>query len=289
MFILTIGSGTPTVDIVPVKSTICSGENVTLKAGAVSGGTYTWESSNDGLIWTTRPESTANTITLTGETVEGDYYYKVGVTTNDPSCNNYISTPATVTVRKAFNAGVFQVTEGGICPGVTPAAITGVSAASGGEGPYSYQWYKDGTAEGNKIAGATAATYQPGTFTNETTVVYMRGAKDATCQANEVQVGSYTLTVSASATSTINLLPAVQDVCYGTAFTVTSGEPAVGAWGYTWYSSTNGVQWKDIPGTYSKTLNITATTVPGTYYYKVEVLTGGTCSSGPVVILLRLR
>ncbi|EDQ2321250.1 immunoglobulin domain-containing protein [Salmonella enterica subsp. enterica] len=36
-----------------------------------------------------------------------------------------------------------------------PAALTLTVAATGGQAPYSYQWFKDG----NAISGATAATY----------------------------------------------------------------------------------------------------------------------------------
>ncbi|MDR2448759.1 MAG: hypothetical protein LBD52_02235, partial [Prevotellaceae bacterium] len=285
LFVLTVGSGTPTIDIVSVKSTICGGGNVTLTAGTVAGGTYTWESSSDGSIWTTRTESKTNTITLPGGMAKGDYYYKVSVATNDAACSKYISTPATVTVREAFNPGVFQVTAGNICPDATPAAITGITDATGGDGNYSYQWYQDN----NLIPGATAATYQPGKFSSATTAVYTRSAKDGSCGAG-VLAGSYTLTVNASATSTINLEPAAQEVCYNTAFTVTSGEPA-GALGYTWFGSANGVDWENIIGPNSKTLDVAGTTVTGTRYYKVEVLTDGTCSgvviSAPATVTLR--
>ena len=45
-------------------------------------------------------------------------------------------------------------------PGET---ISLTATATGGNGPKTYQWYKGGTAEGNKIAGATSATYSKAT------------------------------------------------------------------------------------------------------------------------------
>jgi hypothetical protein len=269
-------SATSTINLMPAVQEVCNGASIMITSGVPAGAqNYTWEESADGVIWNVA--GTANPLNVSaGHTQAGDYYYRVTIQTPNVCSPVVTSTPATVTVRQAFDAGVFQVTSGAICPGVTPAAITGVSVASGGDGTYSYRWYKDG----QPIPDATAATYQPETFGGATTVVYTRGAHDATCHAAEMYTaGSYTLTVDASATSTINLMPAVQEVCSGAPFTVTSGEPA-GALGYTWYSSADGTTWNRIAGETDKVLTVSSAAT-GTYFYQVIVQTANTCS--PVV------
>jgi uncharacterized repeat protein (TIGR01451 family) len=211
-------------------------------------------------------------LTVTEKPAAGSYYYRVTVQTANTCSPTVVSTPATVTVREAFSPGVFQVPTGSICPGAIPAAITGVSAPTGGDGQYSYQWYKDG----GEISGATGATYRPEISHDEgAVIVYTRGAKDGLC-ATEVRAGSYTLTVSSALTSTINLMPAVQGVCNSASFTITSGEPE-DALGYTW-QKWDGSDWKVITGQTDKTLHVDNNTTEGDYYYKVTVLTGSTCS-----------
>ncbi len=146
---------------------------------------------------------------------------------------------------------------------------------TGGDGHYSYQWYK-GVAE---IPGATAATYQPETYSSNTVVVYTRGAKDASCSASTYAKSSnnYTLTVNNATTATTNLVPAAQAVCNNVSFTVTAGIPA-GALGYTWKRSNNGAEWEVVTGQTTNVLNADAITDAGTYYYKVTVMTDANCS-----------
>jgi hypothetical protein len=237
--------------------------------------TYKWESSGNGLNWTEDVSQTTNTLTVAGQPQAGNYYYRVTVQTSNTCSPEVISASATVTVLPKLSAGEFIVSTGAICVDAVPAAITGnVTDPAGGDGNYSYQWYKGGVL----IPGATAATYQPETFSSVTTVVYTRGVKDGSCSTSyTLATGNYTLTVGAAGTQTTNLSPAAQGIC-GSIFDITAVEPE-NALGYTWEKSTNGNDWNVVSGQNTNVLDITSGSMTsGVYYYKVTVLSAGTCA-----------
>jgi hypothetical protein len=273
------GAATPTIDIVPVNTTVCNNKPVMLTAGNVAGAqTHKWESSSNGLNWTDLSVNNKD-LSVSPQTTAGAYYYRVTVTTNDNApCNVVTSVPSTVTVLPALSAGEFIVKTGSICVDAVPAAITGnVTDPTGGDGNYSYQWYKDGKSLG---AGATAATYQPETFGSATTAVYTRGVRDGSCNTSSYlpATGNYTLTVGAAGTQTTNLTPAAQGICGSFDITAVAPENALG---YTWEESDDGKTWKVVSGQNTNVLDITSGVTPGDYYYKVTILSAGTCA--PVI------
>lgn len=67
------------------------------------------------------------------------------------------ATPACVAPTSVGISGTQSYTEGG--------TISLTAAATGGTGTPSYQWYKGGTAAGNKITGATSATFSKASCT----------------------------------------------------------------------------------------------------------------------------
>jgi hypothetical protein len=155
----------------------------------------------------------------------------------DGQCNtSYTNSAGTITrvVYETFNAGAMATTGQTVCVGGTPSQIGNASAATGGNGVYTYSWYKDGDT--TPISGATANSYTPpaadamaaGAHT------YTRKVRDGACSTTPVQsTGSWVLTVIADPTVTIQ---AAQTVCYNTdgsalTATVTGGS---GANTYTW-------------------------------------------------------
>jgi hypothetical protein len=281
---------TPTINIMPAVQEVCKGSNFTVTSGTLTGGAYKWFELR-GASWTARTETTS-AITLPG-TLTGDHYYKVEVSSSDASAcgGTYTSAPAMVTVRKTFTpGGVVAGASGAICAGITPTAITEVIAPDGGDGQYEYQWYAGGT----EINGATAATYQPGTYSNNTTVLFERGVKDGCATTFTKGTGGYTLTVNETVTPTTSLTPAVHDMCGAASFTITASKPAgeASANAYEWYSSANGTDWTPVADQHSQTLTVDAATAAVNKYYKVEVLVQGACAkslavSAPATITVR--
>lgn len=73
----------------------------------------------------------------------GDYFYIHGTVTDAAAC----TAPSGVSIGSQWLTFVGE-------------SLTLTATPTGGSGgDYTYQWYKGGTAEGNKIAGATSATY----------------------------------------------------------------------------------------------------------------------------------
>jgi gliding motility-associated-like protein len=82
-----------------------------------------------------------------------------------------------------------------ICTGVTPAPLTSLAGAGGGQGPYAYQWERspDNTTW-TPIANATGADYAPGPLT--TTTYYRRLASAASSGCTSVASTAVRLEVS---------------------------------------------------------------------------------------------
>ncbi|NLI58389.1 MAG: T9SS type A sorting domain-containing protein, partial [Clostridium sp.] len=106
-------------------------------------------------------------------------------------CGGTKTSSAPITVHPAFSAGTIASTGETICAGENPGVIGSTTAASGGNGVITYEWRANGT----KIDGATAATYDPPAGLT-TTTTYTRWAKDGLCNTTFTQsAGSWTVTV----------------------------------------------------------------------------------------------
>jgi hypothetical protein len=227
-------TGTVTVNAVPVvnevsSATICYGAKAALSAtvsNATTLATYTWNI--QGQSQTTTPTST---YTTPGLTATATYTVRI---TNATGCTSTVSGAGTITVYNQFSPGAIATTGQTLCVDGTPTVIGNSTAATGGNGTYSYSWYKDGSA--SSISGATANSYTPPT--SDATVAgahtYTRKVRDESCSTTTVQsTGSWVLTVLADPTITI---AAAQTICYNTpgsalTATVTGGS---GANTYTW-------------------------------------------------------
>ena len=104
------------------------------------------------------------------------------------------ATPACVAPTSVGISGTQSYTEGG--------TISLTAAATGGTGTPSYQWYKGGTAAGNKITGATSATFSKASCTTG-------DGGDYYC---EVSTGSTCSTFSAVYPVTVSPVPTTRTV-----------------------------------------------------------------------------
>lgn len=117
-----------------------------------------------------------------------------------------VITSCTYAITSGGNASNFAPgsigTDQTICSGTAPVALTNVSSPSGCSSSATYQWQSStvtATSGFTDIAGATSATYSPGTLT--TTTYYMR---IATCPADGVPSNSNVVTVNVLNAGTIS-------------------------------------------------------------------------------------
>jgi gliding motility-associated-like protein len=174
------------------NQTICTGNTPAplTSLGGASGGTgrytYAWEKSTDNLIWSPIPNATG-TEYAPGPLTVTTHYRRLA----SPAIGNCPPTPTgavTVTVSPVVTPGTIGADQF-ICAGLTPAPLTSLVGASGGQDPYTYQWQSspDNTTW-IPITNATGADYAPGPLT--TTTYYRRQASSgcAAVASNAVRV-----------------------------------------------------------------------------------------------------
>jgi hypothetical protein len=122
------------------------------------------------------------------------------VTQSVSGCASAYSAAVLKTVRTAFSVGAIATTGQTICSGGAVTTIGNATAASGGDGAISYQWYRNGSA----ITSATATTYAPTAYASTVGAqTFTRRAKDGTCNTTlTASTGQWVLTVNAKPTIT---------------------------------------------------------------------------------------
>jgi hypothetical protein len=152
-----------------------------VSGNVLGGGTGSWSSSNTSIATV----NASGVVTAVGAGTATITYTVSG------GCGGNKTSSAPITVHPAFSAGTIASTGETICAGENPGVIGSTTAASGGNGVITYEWRANGT----KIDGATAATYDPPAGLT-TTTTYTRWAKDGLCNTTFTQsAGSWTVTV----------------------------------------------------------------------------------------------
>lgn len=184
-------SATKAVSVVPLVGGQVSADQAFCASGnpiafsqtiAASGGTgsynYQWQSStNGGTSWTdigsaTLPTYDALTISTTTQ-------YRRRVTSGTNGCWTAYSNIVTVTITPAVNAGSIGAAQT-ICSGSAPATLTEITAPTGGDGTFAYQWQSSpNNSTWIDISGANGSTYNPPTLTTNT--YYRRGVSSGSC------------------------------------------------------------------------------------------------------------
>ncbi len=246
-WVLTIRPAFDAGTITAGADSVCTGSTTAIVIGsttAASGGdnsiTYEWY--KDGVAIASSDAATytipnADKVNATTSNSVITYTRKA----KDGACNTSFTQSDSVyvlTVYPAFNKGAIATTGETLCVGGTPTVIGSTTAASGGDGTITYEWYKDGVA----IASTNTATYTPPTadaLTADTSYTYTRKAKDGTCASLTASTGSWVLTIrpafdAGTITADSNF------VCSGTttAITIGSDEAATGGdatIAYEWY------------------------------------------------------
>jgi uncharacterized protein YjdB len=240
------------VSISPASATLDVSQSKTFTS-TVSGGTlpysYQWYQNGTAI-------GGADTSTyLFTPTLRGHYkFYLIVTDSASPTANAKTSATATVTVNNALSVTVSPTT-------VTldvGQSKTFTSSVIGGTSPYTYQWYKNGTA----VSGAKSSTYaftpsSPGNY-NFSVVV-----KDSV----GVQATSATVSATVNSALSVSISPAsaTLDVGQPQAFTATVSGGTL-SYSYQWYlngaavSGATGASWTFTPsstGSYTIYVKVT--------------------------------
>ena len=220
--------------------------------GSGGNGTFTYQwYSTSGII----TGATSSTYTPGNLTTTTGYYCAV----TSSSCGTVNTSTTTITVYGNLTANI----SGGstpLCYNSAPGTFT--ATGSGGNGTYTYLWYKNGTS-----TGVTTQTYAPGNLTATST--FYCAITSGSC--GTLNTSNTTITVYGNLTASIS--GGSTPICYNTApgtFTA-SGSGGNGTYTYQWYTTT-GIINGATNSTYAPG-NITATTG---YYCAV---TSGSCGT----------
>jgi hypothetical protein len=138
---------------------------VTSTAATGGSGTYTyqWQSSVDNSTWTNIAGAT--TLSYAPGTLTTTMYYHLVSSSNGVSVT---SGTATVTVFPQLVSGTVSPASQAINYNTAAATLTG-TAATGGNGTYTYQWQSSpNNSTWTNVAGATSLSYAPGARTATT-------------------------------------------------------------------------------------------------------------------------
>ncbi len=277
--------------VVAANHTICNGgtANTLTSTTAASGGdgttySYQWQSSTDNITFT-NVASAGNAATYAPGALTQTMYYRRNVTSGS-ACPMVSSDTVTITVNPALTAGSVDASQS-ICSSTSPTALTELTAATGGNGTYTYQWQSsaDGTTGWTNVSGATLATFAPPSLT--ATIYYRRVVSSGTCTAQNSNVITITVLPGLSP----GTITATQSICYNTtpaALTSTAvASGGTGTYTYSWEMSTNGgALWSVIAGQ-AGTGYIPSALTATTLYRRVVVSGTGTCNTAnttPVTI-----
>ncbi|EAY24439.1 conserved hypothetical protein [Microscilla marina ATCC 23134] len=175
------------------------------------------------------------------------------INSDDPNENPYtIKLTGTATACNAVDAGSIGSAQT-ICSGGTPALLTSTTAASGGNGSFTYQWQSsgDGTNFSN-VSGATSATYQPPALSQNT---YYRRTATSGGGCGSANSANVLLTVNAPQAPTVSITSDDADntIAPGTKVTFTAA-PTNGGTSPTYQWKVNGT---DVSGATAATFEKT--------------------------------
>ncbi len=238
----------------------------TAPTGGTGTYTYQWQVSTNNSTWFDITAATSSSFTAGALT--SNRYYRRNVTSG--TCGTVSSASVLITVYPNLTAGTVGSGQT-ICYNTAPAALTQLTAPTGGSGTYSYQWQSSpNNTVWTDISGATSSGYSPGALTAET--YFRRNVTSSSCAT----VSSPSVQISLYSTLTLAQLNSNASICNGTA---TNFNVAItgGTSPYTINYTRNGVAQTAITNYTSGTNISTGVLSTGNYNY---VLTSVTDSHG---------
>ena len=187
-----------------------------------------------------------------------------------------------ITVYGQLTAGTIGTAQS-ICYNTAPAALTQLTAPSGGTGVYTYQWQDSpDNVTFTNIGGATAVGYAPPVLT--ATRYYRRNVTSGTCGT----VSSASVTITVYGNLTAGTIQSAQSICYNTApaqlTQATAPTGGTGAYTYQWQDSPDNVTFTNIGGATASSYSPPALTA--NRYYRRRITSGscGTVNTASILI-----
>jgi RHS repeat-associated protein len=268
--------------ITPVTQSINNLATASLSATPASGGacgsvsyTYQWSQSSDNVNFS--PVGGPGGLNFISGPLSSTTYFQLISSYNGQSV---YSNKATVTVYPPLQTGVISPSGQNINYNTVPAGLS-VSAASGGNGTYTYQWQSCSTSNGVYApVGSGGGSYAPGALTAPTYYEVVTTSNGVSVTSAPVLVNVYPQLISGS------ISPSGQNINYNTApaaLSVSGVSGGNGTYTYQWQScaTSNGVYTSVGSGGLSYAPG--ALTAP-VYYEVVTNSNGISVTSAPVLV-----
>lgn len=251
--------------------TVCPGQPVNFSTQALSGGdvpaslaasyTYLWESSTDGVTWTTISGATLATLTA------------------NPSVNTYYRRTVSSYGKCPVVSNSVQITMNAVAPvaaagsNINVCNQTQAQLAGNNPGVFAGTWAD--TAPGSTITFTPNANTYNAVVNGLVPGVTYHLTWSIASPACGLTTSPLTITDLAPITNTIG--PLVTTICAGQSATITGANPTggTGTYAYTWESSPDQVTWTIIAGQTGQNITLT----PASTLYIRRDVTSGTCSS----------
>src|SRR5664280_2262975 len=251
---------------------------LTAPTGGPGGYTYQWQDSPDNVTFTNILGATG--VGFAPPVLTANKYYRRNVTSG--TCGTVSSGSILITVYGQLTAGTIGTAQT-ICYSTAPAALTQLTAPTGGPGGYTYQWQDSpDNVTFTNILGATGVGFAPPVLTANK--YYRRNVTSGTC--GTVSSGSILITVYGQFTA--GTIGTAQTICYSTApaalTQLTAPTGATGAYTYQWQDSPDNVTFTNIVG--ATGVGFAPPVLTANKYYRRNVTSGtcGTVSSTSVLI-----
>jgi hypothetical protein len=245
--------------------------------GAPPAPTYQWESSTTSAVagW---GNASSTGLTFDPSTLTQTTWFRRRVT--DACGTVAYSNVIRVEVRTALNPGAIVTTGQTICSGGDPSNISNQTAASGGDGSYTYEWRAGSTPQ----AGSNTQSFDPAPGLTSTTT-YTRWVRDAGCTGFTQSTGSWIVTVNSITAS--GSIAGNQTICNGgdpAAFTSGGLATGSGTISYRWeWSESPFSSWNNIVGATSSTYDVPSGLTTTRQYRRIPVslLNSVSCDGTP--------
>ena len=250
----------------------------TLTLAGVSGGngtySYQWISSSTA-SFTTFTDVGTNSTTYSPPTLTTSTYYRVIVTSNGVTAN---SSSAPVLVYAQLQSGTITPATQTINYNTSPTALT-VSAASGSDGTYTYQWQSSpDNSTWSNISGQTSTGYSPPALTATTyyRVVTTDNSVSVNSPSAAVTVGPGPLTGGTISGPSGPIGYNTSPGALGSSQPA-SGGTCTGSYSYQWQYSLDGSTWNNIANATGASYSSPALTT--SIYFRRQVSCSGTTAT----------